>query len=77
MVPVCEVPQDGDRHGPGADLHVGQRTLPRSDAVEPVAMVARRLLEVDFLCFQGFLDEADRVAGEVVAVNITGFRWSR
>ncbi len=69
VVPIGQVAQVADRHRAGADLHVADRPLARPDAVQPVALVARRLVKVNVLLAERLLDDLPRIAGQVAAVD--------
>ena len=69
VVPVGQVAQVADGDRAGADLDVGDRPLARADAVDPVAVMARRLEQVDVLLAQRLLDDALGLAGQLAAVG--------
>src|SRR5262245_27151002 len=49
VIPVGQVAQVTDGHGAGADFHIAQGPLSRADAVQPVALMAGRFVEMDVL----------------------------
>src|SRR5216683_326359 len=52
VVPVSQVAQVADRYRASADLDITDRSLACADAIQPVALMARRLVEVDVLFTQ-------------------------
>src|SRR5262249_12668013 len=57
----------GDRAS--ANFHVADRPLARADAVEPVALVAGRLVQMHIFFAQGLLDDLPRITAFVAAID--------
>src|SRR5947207_2259772 len=52
MVPIRQVAEMTECHGAGADLHVADRPFASADAVQPIALVARGVVEMHVLLGQ-------------------------
>jgi hypothetical protein len=58
MMPIRQIFQMDNRHSTGPKLDVGDRTLARSNAIEPIAMVPRRLKNYpESQIYIGFFDQ--------------------
>src|SRR5207248_96766 len=69
VVPVGQVAEVADGHRAGADLHVADRPLPRADAVQPIALVAGRLVKVHVFFAERRLDDLAGPAFQETAID--------
>src|SRR5262249_35818331 len=72
VVPVGQIAQVADGYRAGADFDVADRFFPACDAVEPVLLVARRLIELDVLVAERLPEDVLRIALDEAAIDIDG-----
>src|SRR5438128_6224759 len=69
-VPVSEVREMTNGHAARADLNISHRPLARADAIEPVAVMARRSEEVQVLFAERLFDDAFRLGSQLAAIDV-------